>query len=1003
MRIDHLYVCNYSYIDKTVYLELYKSGINESKLLSYISGNNEEAAEHLPQLPKITNGLILEFVDFKRNNSACTFKIIYCWIREIHGKNWPSIPPSIQAVTRSIERLTARLQKHRKMRSCDKKDEIIFQFLQEEFDLPSHDLGFQKQKELHHSSSPPSRKSKISVAAGSIESTTPLHQLLIQKQKLCGLNRNANKRVKRRDAVINKQANVLHTQRRIIIDYEKKLIKLERKLKKLKSKLDRVKHGARYWKAKMLVINNQSSSKKKKLCDEINSLKQQISLLSTNNIEMSATIQSMMTARDEITTFENRKYTDDVRACIYELLSLNVGVRNVKPIIQSVLNNIAHKSVSRLPSHGLICQMILESFTVAQAQLGDELSENSSTTLQTDGTTKFGNHFGTFDVRVPDSKETYTLGVRHVFSGSSHDSLETLKQILNDIDSVQSVLGKEAASSKIIYNIKNTMSDRHAAEKLFNELLYDFRAEILPSVVENWDDLTLVEKEQITHMNNFFCGLHYLVGLADCTDETIKLWETSLTTEYEVSSSSCTQRLIRTACKAFHHHGSQQSGSSILFRSYLRKKNIFKIPLAKFIGNRFNIIFYDAAGIYYLCHHMINFIESVHGHQANRLLSSILRDLKNPVYISGCRALGIIDKIVTGPFWRKLEESVSSVLEMSSTYSAMKLQFDSWTEDSSSLIDGSIRCIPDDVIHEDEVWNVLIQSNSTDAMTQELLQLIFHSFSVTTQRLLIDHLPGGVHYNVTDEAIIDETRSVPTTNVSPERDFAVLDRLLREKPNAHYIALEAMILFAHNKTSSWMNKMSLDERSKLIEAARTLAPSFKSKFKARREELLTKREKDIEKREQDIARKKLKELRQKEKLTKEIGVYGLWSSREEVEDGIEVITKQAKKKEVLKLQISFRQKVLGQLHHNKNLFKFSCNRKQYSVNQLKENLFQLIEDQQDDCHSQSRSLRDQVAQNPEFLVGKRIRHRFNLGTELVWFNGTVVQINHNTNEYDVQL
>ena len=43
------------------------------------------------------------------------------------------------------------------------------------------------------------------------------------------------------------------------------------------------------------------------------------------------------------------------------------------------------------------------------------------------------------------------------------------------------------------------------------------------------------------------------------------------------------------------------------------------------------------------------FIETVHGGQANCLLQAVLADLKNPVYTSGCRALGIIDKAVTGP------------------------------------------------------------------------------------------------------------------------------------------------------------------------------------------------------------------------------------------------------------------------------------------------------------------------------------------------------------------
>ena len=79
--------------------------------------------------------------------------------------------------------------------------------------------------------------------------------------------------------------------------------------------------------------------------------------------------------------------------------------------------------------------MILESLTLVQAQLGDELSGNNFTTLQTDGTTKFGNHFDTYDITVADeSKTTCCLGLRHVFSGTSLDTLDTFKQILGDID-----------------------------------------------------------------------------------------------------------------------------------------------------------------------------------------------------------------------------------------------------------------------------------------------------------------------------------------------------------------------------------------------------------------------------------------------------------------------------------------------------------------------------------------------------------------------------------------
>ena len=79
--------------------------------------------------------------------------------------------------------------------------------------------------------------------------------------------------------------------------------------------------------------------------------------------------------------------------------------------------------------------------------------------------------------------------------------------------------------------IKNTMSDRHAAEKIYNELLHDFRAEVLPAVAEDWNEMTEVEKKQLTRMNNFFGGLHFLVGLSESPEETVKLWEVQSTSK----------------------------------------------------------------------------------------------------------------------------------------------------------------------------------------------------------------------------------------------------------------------------------------------------------------------------------------------------------------------------------------------------------------------------------------------------------------------------------------
>ncbi len=319
---------------------------------------------------------------------------------------------------------------------------------------------------------------------------------------------------------------------------------------------------------------------------------------------------------------------------------------------------------------------------------------------------------------------------------------------------------------------------------------------------------------------------------------------------------------------------------------------------------------------------MVKFIESVHGGQANRLLKAVLADLREPLYITGCRALGLLDKLVTGPLWRKLRESSISVLEMGSVYSEMKAKFDSWSADAHALIEGSAVLEHANSVHVGDVWNSLIESNATDTTTQELLQLLCGAFSITTQRLLLDHLPGGKYHSVVDTTIIQETTSVPTTNVAPERDFAVLDRLIREKPNASLVALESMILYSHNKSSSWLEQQTCEEREKLLQAARTLAPTVRAKFKARRQQIEARREEALVKKQEDIARKQLRAVQEKEKLTKEIETVGLWMSKAEVESGLEALLKKGERVKVLKLQINFRHKVLGQSHPDKSVFRF---------------------------------------------------------------------------------
>ena len=78
-------------------------------------------------------------------------------------------------------------------------------------------------------------------------------------------------------------------------------------------------------------------------------------------------------------------------------------------------------------------------------------------------------------------------------------------------------------------------------------------------------------------------------------------------------------------CKAVQAKGCERSGRAVSFSDYVSDKGIESIPLAPFVGNRFNIIFHNGGGVFYLHEHLRPFFELVK--DENKLLKAVHFDL----------------------------------------------------------------------------------------------------------------------------------------------------------------------------------------------------------------------------------------------------------------------------------------------------------------------------------------------------------------------------------------
>ena len=121
-----------------------------------------------------------------------------------------------------------------------------------------------------------------------------------------------------------------------------------------------------------------------------------------------------------------------------------------------------------------------------------------------------------------------------------------------------------------------------------------------------------------------------------------------------------------------------------------------------------------------------------------------------------------------------------------------------------------------------------------------MLQNLFLAMSELLTRMIIDHLPEGTHWDPNDEKLTC-TSSVMKHNKLPEFVFGQLDQLFRYRPNATLLTNEAFLMYSHNKTRDWLNRLDETERNTLIYECKKEGKEIRKQFKVRLQEIEAKR------------------------------------------------------------------------------------------------------------------------------------------------------------------
>ena len=768
-------------------------------------------------------------------------------------------------------------------------------------------------------------------------------------------------------------------------------IALRREIKTIKSENIHLKNQVDIIQGKVEVLNEENSQLSQKLqrtSDEIKSIETLICDSDDSEIKFF----------DE----EKGKFRPETRLLVMDLISAGVSFTEI-PTTLMYMCKFLGKNYDRLPNERTVRNINDEMLILSQTQIKEKLTESKNTSMYTDETSKFCHKYCGYHISDKDS--IWVLGLREFASKSAQCTLDTLKQILGDIDECP-VLGK---TYKLITEVRNTMSDRASTETKFNTLFEEYRQSILPEVVSGWENFSEDERAALMHVNHFFCGLHLLVGFAETSEKVLANFEKIHTNDSPIgaaadsstsafcskSESACT-RLIRTCSKAFVRGVDEKNGCYLPFQDFLRDKPK-SANFVKFKGNRFNVLFVDGEMTYYLANEIVEFLEDVYGppNKLNKLLQAIRLDIKEPLILACSRVLGLISKLVTAPLWRLLERDSIHILEMNDKYHKLQVflhELASNPEQTRNFLAGQYHPFDSSLTVEDEVYNFLTmpgQYPEVDDIATEFVPILATALEDYLKNSVEDHLPGGKFHNPSP-SLIAESKSCRKHNKFPERIFAILDNLMRKRPNASAIANEAFVMFTNNKTREWLDAKPEKDRKRLITDASVLAPGLRQKYKIRVKEIANSRKEALEKKREEIERKRGKELKKKQDLTDSITYYGLLQRPEAVDALLHSIRTKGEKEQVLKNQIEFRRVVLNQTYKDNSVFHLTVHNKQkVTLDMLTQNLKTLIAAAYEITHDPHHP--HTQPQNP-IIVGKVIEHRFQKEEtqELYWVRGYVI-------------
>ncbi|XP_059176653.1 uncharacterized protein LOC131956245 isoform X3 [Physella acuta] len=259
--------------------------------------------------------------------------------------------------------------------------------------------------------------------------------------------------------------------------------------------------------------------------------------------------------------------------------------------------------------------------------------------------------------------------------------------------------------------------------------------------------------------------------------------------------------------------------------------------------------------------------------KTTKVCTQLLADLKKPEVLVQLQALGLIGKLISGPWMKLIYKNAmrrSNLAFVSEFQYAMK-EIERLKSNPEGVLTTNFDVFGQHLEVDRTLEALRLEQNST--LFNEVMKALLTSTESVLVRQLERYLVGDLS-NPTSE-MLDATSSAPPHNIFSERCLGIADYLIRRSPNVSVGFMDSKLKASVNGTLKWLDQKSVPEQMKLVTFAMHRGAQIRKACILLQQQIdrdILSRMKDLKEKQEKLERKKLQTAVRKAMCDKNVSV-----------------------------------------------------------------------------------------------------------------------------------